>query len=96
MIHKGVVWSFTVPAYLIVDEFETYTDVDGERIYQTWIDGWTNGTGSIVGNLAAPFAEQTIITGRQSMPMDHNNIKSPNRARRNWTSRRCRIGRLAT
>jgi hypothetical protein len=77
-IHKGVVWSFTIPAYLIVEEFETYTDTDGERIYQTWIDGWTNGTGSVVGNLAAPFAEQTIIHGgRQSMPMDYNNIKSP-------------------
>jgi hypothetical protein len=77
-IHKGAVWSFTVPAYLIVDQFETYTDVDGERIYQTWIDGWTNGTGSVVGNLAAPFAEQTIVhSGRQSMPMDYNNIKSP-------------------
>ncbi len=77
-IHKGVVWSFTIPAYLIVDEFETYTDTDGERIYQTWIDGWTNGTGSTVGNIQAPFAEQTIVhSGRQSMPMDYNNLKSP-------------------
>jgi len=78
-VHKGVVWSFTVPAYLVVEEFETYTDTDGERIYQTWIDGWTNGTGSVVGNLQAPFAEQTIVHGgRQSMPMDYNNVKSPN------------------
>ncbi|MCL5279596.1 MAG: LamG domain-containing protein [Planctomycetes bacterium] len=78
MIHKGVVWSFTIPAYLIVDEFESYTDTDGERIYQTWIDGWTNGTGSTVGNVQAPFAEQTIVhSGRQSMPMDYNNLKSP-------------------
>jgi regulation of enolase protein 1 (concanavalin A-like superfamily) len=77
-VHKGIVWTFTVPGYLIVDEFENYTDADGNRIYQTWIDGWTNGTGSVVGNLQAPFAEQTIVhSGKQAMPMDYNNTKSP-------------------
>jgi len=77
-IHQGVVWSFTIPGYLIVDEFEAYTDNEGSRIYETWIDGWTNGTGSTVGNLQAPFAERTIVhAGRQSMPMDYNNTKSP-------------------
>jgi regulation of enolase protein 1 (concanavalin A-like superfamily) len=77
-IHKGLVWTFTIPAYLIVDEFEKYTDDEGNRIYETWTDGWTNGTGSVVGNLNAPFAERTIVhSGKQSMPMDYNNIKSP-------------------
>jgi len=78
-IHKGAVWSFTIPGYLIVDEFEQYTDVEGGRIYETWIDGWTNGTGATVGNLQAPFAERTIVRAgsRQSMPLDYNNIKSP-------------------
>ncbi|MBM4024572.1 MAG: LamG domain-containing protein [Planctomycetes bacterium] len=77
-VHKGNVWSFTVPGYLIVDEFETYTDDEGKRIYETWIDGWTNGTGSTVGNLLAPFAERTIVHGgRQAMPVDYNNVKSP-------------------
>ncbi|MCU0914461.1 MAG: hypothetical protein MUC88_07870 [Planctomycetes bacterium] len=77
-IHKGVVWSFTVPNYLLVDEFESYTDIEGGRIYETWIDGWTNGTGSVVGNLQAPFAERTIIhSGKQAMPMDYNNAKTP-------------------
>ena len=77
-IHKGSVWGFTVPAYLIVDEFEAYTDIEDNRIYEYWIDGWTNGTGSTVGNIQAPFAERTIIHGgKQAMPMDFNNTKTP-------------------
>jgi regulation of enolase protein 1 (concanavalin A-like superfamily) len=77
-IHKGIVWTFTIPGHLIVDEFENYTDAEGSRIYETWIDGWTNKTGSVVGNLVAPFAERTIIHGgKQAMPLDFNNTKSP-------------------
>jgi hypothetical protein len=72
----GPVWSFTT--YLTVDDFESYTDDEGSRIYETWIDGWTNGTGSTVGNTTAPFAEQGIIHGGlQSMPMDYNNVNAP-------------------
>jgi hypothetical protein len=77
-IHKGSVWTFTIPGYLIVDEFESYTDDEGNRIYETWEDGWVNGTGSVVGNLQAPFAERTVIHGgKQAMPMDYNNAKTP-------------------
>jgi hypothetical protein len=74
----GDVWSFTTQEYAIVDDFEGYTDNEGSRIYETWIDGWTNHTGSVVGHLTAPFAEQTIIHGgRQSMPLEYNNVKTP-------------------
>jgi hypothetical protein len=74
----GDVWSFTTKEFAVVDDFESYTDDDGSRIYQTWIDGWTNNTGSTVGYMQAPFAEQTIVHGgKQSMPMDYNNIKAP-------------------
>ncbi|MCL5282655.1 MAG: LamG domain-containing protein [Planctomycetes bacterium] len=72
----GPVWTFTT--CLPVDDFEGYTDDEGSRIYETWVDGWTNGTGSTVGNTQAPFAEQTIVHGgKQSMPLDYNNVKSP-------------------
>jgi hypothetical protein len=72
----GPVWSFTT--FLSVDDFESYTDDEGKRIYETWIDGWTNGTGSQVGNTTAPFAEQTIVHGgKQTLPLDYNNVKSP-------------------
>jgi len=78
-IHKGLVWRFAVPAFFIVDDMERYTDEDGNRIYQTWTDGLTTKTnGSTVGYLVAPFAEGTIVHGgRQSMPFDYNNVKSP-------------------
>ncbi len=75
-VKTGPVWSFTTT--LSVDDFESYTDDEGKRIYETWIDGWTNGTGSTVGYAQAPFAEQKIVHGgKQSMPLDYNNIKSP-------------------
>ncbi len=75
-IRTGPVWSFTtcVP----VDDFESYTDDEGSRLYETWVDGWTNNTGSTVGYTTAPFAERTVVhDGKQSMPLDYNNVKSP-------------------
>jgi hypothetical protein len=76
VVKTGPVWSFTT--FLPVDDFESYTDDEGSRIYETWVDGWTNNTGSTVGNTTAPFAEQTIVhSGKQAMPMDYNNVKTP-------------------
>ena len=39
---KGPVWTFAVGAYLLIEDFESYTDndADGEAIWQTWIDGF--------------------------------------------------------
>jgi gluconolactonase len=72
-IHKGDVWSFTVADYLIVDDFESYTDDEaaGEAIYQTWIDGvGIDDNGAQVGYLFRPYCEQTIVHGGfQSMPL---------------------------
>jgi hypothetical protein len=75
-IKTGPIWKFTT--CLSIDDFEGYTDDEGSRIYETWIDGWTNGTGSTAGNATAPFAEQTIVrSGKQALPMDYNNVNSP-------------------
>ncbi len=75
-VRTGSVWTFTTCSS--VDDFESYTDDEGGRIYETWIDGWVNGTGSTVGNTTAPFAERTIVhNGLQSMPLDYNNINAP-------------------
>ncbi len=75
----GAVWSFTT--CLPVEDFESYNDNEGNgtRIYETWIDGYLDGSsGSTVGNTEAPFAEQTIVHGgKQSMPLDYNNVKAP-------------------
>jgi hypothetical protein len=72
----GAVWSFTTQEFITVDDFEAYNDdVDaGTTIFDAWIDGWTNGTGSTVGYFDAPFAEKTTVhNGRQSMPLFFDN-----------------------
>jgi hypothetical protein len=78
---KGTVWSFTTANFLVVDDFDSYSDEEekGTRIYETWIDGWADGnSGSVVGYTEPPFAEQVIVqSGKQSMPMDYNNVCSP-------------------
>ncbi len=88
---EGDLWSFVTQEYATVDDFESYTDdVDaGETIYQTWIDGWTNETGSIVGHMDAPFAERKIVhEGRQSMPLFYDNSETPfySEAYRTWSA----------
>jgi hypothetical protein len=76
VVKTGPVWTFTT--CLTVDDFDGYTDDEGNRIYEAWIDGFTNNTGSVVGNAVAPFAEQTIVHGGlQSMPLDYNNVAAP-------------------
>jgi hypothetical protein len=76
--YPGALWSFTTQEYTPVEDFESYTDDEGNRIYEAWIDGWTNNTGSVVGYLQSPFAETTIVHGgRQSMPLEYNNGQSP-------------------
>ncbi|MCU0916898.1 MAG: PA14 domain-containing protein [Planctomycetes bacterium] len=74
---KGTVWSFTTADFLVVDDMESYTDEEGHRIYEAWLDNFDpkgDGSGSTVGNDPAPFAEQTIVHGgRQSLPMAFNN-----------------------
>ncbi len=83
------IWSFSTAEYLVIDDFESYNDEDesqGMRIYQTWIDGLTNGTGSTVGNWDPPFAERTIIHGgKQAMPLAYDNSSTAcSEAERIW------------
>ncbi len=76
----GTAWTFTTADFIVVDNFEGYSDdwENADAIWEVWIDGLTNGTGSIVGYFDAPFCEQTIVySGSQSMPFDYNNIISP-------------------
>jgi len=76
----GEVWSFSTQEYALVDGFETYNDdvEAGTTIFDTWLDGWVNDTGSTVGYLTAPFAERTIVqNGAQSMPLKYDNTSAP-------------------
>ncbi len=70
------VWSFATVGSLSIDDFESYTDNEGSRIFQTWIDGFDNPkvNGAVVGNDPAPFAERTIVHGdKQSLPLRYHN-----------------------
>jgi len=88
----GSVLDFTTADFIVVDDFESYTDnnTEFEAVYQTWIDGFGytepeqvtgNGTGSTVGYVEAregTFGErQTVHGGRQSMPFAYDNMNSP-------------------
>jgi hypothetical protein len=93
---KGGVWSFTTADFIVVDDFEDYSDYSPHRVFQTWIDGFGytdpvprqgNGTGSTVGYTEPPFAEQTVVhRGAQSMPFGYDNTASPfySEAEREW------------
>jgi hypothetical protein len=77
----GPLWSFTTANFLIIDDMESYNDLDpadpaSNRIFNAWLDGFDNSAinGSVVGNANPPFAEQTIVhSGSQSMPMSYEN-----------------------
>jgi hypothetical protein len=75
---KGLLWSFTTGGFLVVDDFEAYTDDDaaGQAIWQSWIDGFgVADNGSQVGNIMPPYAEQQIVHGGlQSMPLVYDNV----------------------
>jgi hypothetical protein len=74
---RGPVWTFTVGDFLLVEDFESYTDndADGEAIWQSWIDGFgIADNGAQVGYLMPPYAEQNIVHGgAQSMPLLYTN-----------------------
>jgi len=81
---KGLVWNFKTADFLLVDDFESYNDIDppdpnSNRIFDKWIDGFgTADNGALVGNDMPPYAEQTIVHGgAQSMPyLYDDNLKT--------------------
>jgi len=75
-------WSFTTCPFLVVDDFESYNDLNttdpaSNRIFLTWIDGYgVPINGSVVGYANPPFTEQSIVhSGEQSMPLAYGNTE---------------------
>lgn len=85
---KGDVWQFTTADFLVIDDFESYTDEEGERLYEFWIDGLyeENGTGSIVGYMTTVWTWPPAHTGLQDMPFNYDNSVPPyySEAYRTW------------
>ena len=96
--NAGTIWKFTVPDYLIVDNFESYNNFDppdpaSNRIFDKWIDGFgTTTNGPLVGNDLPPYAEQSIVQGgNQSMIYAYDNAGKTSEAtltpaKRDWTA----------
>jgi hypothetical protein len=95
---KGLVWSFATADFILVDDFESYNDIDppdeaSNRIFDKWIDGFgTTDNGALVGNDLPPYAEQTIVHGgAQSMIYRYDNANKTSEATmtlvypRDWT-----------
>ncbi len=77
---QGELWDFTIQEYFVVDDIESYNDLNPEdpaskRIFTVWLDGYGVATnGSVVGYENIPFCERTIVhSGRQSMPFAYSN-----------------------
>jgi hypothetical protein len=89
----GNIWSFTTANFLIIDDMESYNDLDeadpeSNRIYLAWIDGFGDPTnGSLVGYVNPPFAEQSNVhSGNQSMPLEYDNAAGKSEATLTLTS----------
>jgi len=94
----GPLWSFTTANFLILEDFESYNDINesepgSNRIYNAWVDGFDDPlNGSQVGHLDPPFYEETIVHGgNKSMPLYYDNAVGKSEAtltltsNRNWT-----------
>jgi len=77
---ESKVWSFSTEEYAAIDDMESYTDDEGSRIYEAWVDGFgVAENGSQVGYLQAPFAETSVVnSGSQSMPLFYDNTGAAN------------------
>ena len=77
---ESPVWEFTTGNFVVVDDFESYTDdLDTGAVFLTWIDGFDDETnGSQIGYLDPPFMEQAIFHGDsgQSAPFTYNNTEA--------------------
>jgi len=81
--YPGDVWSFTTQAYRMVDDFESYTDKEGNRVFDVWPDGFDNPAknGAVVGLTTAvngTYCDTTnFYGGKQSMPLAYDNTTAP-------------------
>ena len=99
-IIKGDVWSFKSANYIVLEDFESYTDESPNEIWNTWIDGFgDNNNGSTAGYPDPDFiggghyVETEIVHGGlQSMPLFYDNttaklseVTKSLTSLRNWT-----------
>ncbi|HUV66196.1 MAG TPA: LamG domain-containing protein, partial [Sedimentisphaerales bacterium] len=80
---QGDIWSLSTQEYLVVDDFESYNDIEAGQegsnlIYWTWVDGFDNPTtnGSAIG-YTVPFQPtmeaESVHGGDRSVPLTYDN-----------------------
>ncbi|MBW7990554.1 MAG: LamG domain-containing protein [Planctomycetes bacterium] len=75
----GPLWNFTTADFLIVDDFESYNDLDptdpaSNRVSLSWIDGLNDpANGSLVGYDYVPFRAHIVHGGLESLPFAYDN-----------------------
>jgi len=74
---KGDLWSFATLNYIPLDDFESYCPDFGcgNEIYDTWRDGWENGTSSTIA--LGDVAFDPVHGGSQSMVYAYYNQFDP-------------------
>jgi hypothetical protein len=97
----GKVWSFTVGNFLVLEDFEDYSDYPPDEVWNTWLDGYENPlNGSSAGYPDPDFVagehylEDVVVrSGLWSMPVFYDNSTAPisevtrtfDSSDRNWT-----------
>ena len=79
---QGEVWNLSTQEYLVVDDFESYNDIEWDKegsnlVYATWTDGYQVPTnGSTIGALE-PFQPSmetaNVFDGKQAAPLHYDN-----------------------
>jgi hypothetical protein len=80
----------TAASYIIIDDFESYNDLDpsdpeSNRIFGMWLDGFDNPAtnGAVVGYANPPFCERSLVHGgMQSMPYFYDTLFKFSKAER--------------
>jgi hypothetical protein len=79
---QGDVWNFTTQEFIVVEDFESYNDIESgqegsDLIYETWSDGFGVSTNGATMGYTVPFEptmESTIVyEGKQSAPFFYDN-----------------------
>jgi len=97
---KGNVWTFKTANFFVVDDLESYNNIDppdplSNTIFAGWLDGYGVDTnGALVGNDLPPYTETNIVHGgNQAMPYSYDaNLKYAEAIHtltypRNWTEK---------
>jgi len=94
-VWPGDIWTFTTADYVVVDDFESYSDASPNRVFQAWIDGAGfspdelfpsgnagNGSGALVGydpTVGSIMEYKIIHGGRQAVPLAYDGLSEATR-----------------